>query len=147
MPGSRLDQWLVDNAYFESLTLSQRAIRAGLVRSRKSGDVLDKVGMRVPKGLQILVDRPRDYVGRGGLKLAGFLRDSGLVVQEKIILDVGSSTGGFTDCVLQMGAKQVYCVDVGTHQLHEKMRADPRVKVFEETDIRHFDLQSLSPGS
>lgn len=145
MPLIRLDQWLVDQGYFASLQLSQRALRAGQVRDRKSGDVLDKIGMRVPKGLQIVIEKPKDFVSRGGLKLAGFLKDSQISFQDKVVLDVGSSTGGFTDCALQAGAKKIYCIDVGTHQLHEKIRFDPRVEVHEETDIRNFPISSLKP--
>lgn len=147
MPQERLDQWLVKEGYFSTLEESQRAIRAGLVRDEKSGLSLEKVGARVSPQLRVKIASPKTYVGRGGDKLASFLQHAELSVVGKVVADIGSSTGGFTDCLLQAGAQKVYCVDVGTHQLHERLRADSRVKVFEQTDARSFSFSTLAPIS
>jgi len=132
----RLDQWLFENDFFDSREKARREILAGYVREKGSGRVLDKPGMAVPKNLQIeLFARPR-FVGRGGEKLEGFLKTLNWDVTNLVCLDVGSSTGGFTDCLLQSGAKHVFALDVGTNQLDPKLRSDPRVTVWEETDAR-----------
>lgn len=92
--------------------------------------------------VRLLAD-PLPYVGRGGFKLAGALDHFGVDPSGWTCLDAGSSTGGFTDCLLQRGAALVHAVDVGTHQLHERLRTDPRVVVREQTDIRRLTLDDL----
>jgi len=131
------------------LLLVQRGLAASRDRARAlimTGDVLvddrpvDKPGTRVPDEAAIRLrgaDHP--YVGRGGLKLAGALDDLGLDPAGLRCLDVGASTGGFTDCLLRRGAAAVVAVDVGTNQLHYRLRTDERVTVFEQTDIRALD--------
>jgi 23S rRNA (cytidine1920-2'-O)/16S rRNA (cytidine1409-2'-O)-methyltransferase len=100
---------------------------------------VDKPGTRVSENAQISLrggDIP--YVSRGGLKLEGALKDFAVNVQELVCLDIGASTGGFTDCLLQNGARRVYAVDVGYGQLAWKLRQDPRVAVLERTNFRHL---------
>lgn len=107
-----------------------------------NGSVADKVSRLVDAADSVAVEgeRPR-YVGRGGEKLAGALEALGLDPTGASCLDAGASTGGFTDCLLQAGAARVVAVDVGRGQLHERLRADPRVEVNERTDIRQFDAK------
>ncbi len=141
----RLDEWLVSQAEAADLVEARALIMAGRVRAKPSGEVLDKVGMKVAKNFSAFVQSNSRFVGRGGEKLESFLTS----IKEhfsptgKVILDVGSSTGGFTDCLLQHGARGVISVDVGTHQMHEKLRGDPRVQLFEQMDIRELDVTSL----
>jgi 23S rRNA (cytidine1920-2'-O)/16S rRNA (cytidine1409-2'-O)-methyltransferase len=133
---SRLDQLLVTQGFFESREQAQRAIMAGEV----------KVGTRVaakPSELlapdaSIAIEAAPKYVGRGGLKLEGALDFFHIDVQGKTALDIGASTGGFTDCLLQRGAAKVYAVDVGHDQLAWKMRTDSRVVVLEKLNARHL---------
>jgi 23S rRNA (cytidine1920-2'-O)/16S rRNA (cytidine1409-2'-O)-methyltransferase len=133
---SRLDTLLVARGLFESREQAQRAIMAGEV----------KVGTRVAaKASEMLKDdaaveveaRPR-YVGRGGVKLEGALDHFRIEARDKIALDIGASTGGFTDCLLQRGATKVYAIDVGRDQLAWKIRNDERVKVFEKVNARNL---------
>ncbi|PIR22210.1 MAG: hypothetical protein COV44_09340 [Deltaproteobacteria bacterium CG11_big_fil_rev_8_21_14_0_20_45_16] len=143
--GMRLDQWLVENAFFDSREKARQEILAGRVRQKPSGIVMDKPGQKVPKNLEVEIEAKARFVSRAGDKLEGLLENHPIEFRDRWVLDVGSSTGGFTDCVLQRGAAGVYDVDVGTHQLHEKIRNDSRVKIFEETDIREIDLSQLQP--
>jgi len=132
----RLDQWLFENDFFDSREKARREILAGYVREKASGRVLDKPGMAVSKNLQIeLFSRPR-FVGRGGEKLEGLLKNLNWDISNQVCLDVGSSTGGFTDCLLQNGAAHIFALDVGTNQLDPKLRSNPQVTVWEETDAR-----------
>jgi phosphomannomutase/phosphoglucomutase len=140
----RLDQWLFEQAYFDSREKAKREILAGRVRNDHSGEVLDKPGQKVPKSLRVRIETVERFVGRGGEKLSAFLKEAELDPSGRIVLDVGSSTGGFADCLLQNGAKKVICVDVGSHQLHEKIRENPAVEVFENQDIRSFSHPALS---
>jgi 23S rRNA (cytidine1920-2'-O)/16S rRNA (cytidine1409-2'-O)-methyltransferase len=138
----RLDQLLVENGLFPSRAKAQAAIMAGLVfvDNRK----IEKAGMLFPPGASIEVKgKPHPYVGRGGMKLEHVLKEFNIDVSNKIALDVGASTGGFTDCLLQKGTSKVYAVDVGYGQLDWKLRQDPRVKVIERTNIRHLTLKDL----
>lgn len=141
----RLDQWIFEKGFVESREKARQEILAGRIREEKSGQVLDKPGMKVPKALSIYMESKARFVSRAGEKLEGLLSALGLEAESKFCLDIGSSTGGFTDCLLQRKASRVTCVDVGTHQLHEKLRADPRVQLFEQTDIRDFDIAGLEP--
>ena len=131
---ARLDTVLVDRGLFPSREKAQRAIMAGEVRV---GDaVVDKASTKVATDAAFIVEEPTRYVGRGGLKLEGALRHLGVSVEGLIALDIGASTGGFTDCLLQHGAKKVYAIDVGHGQLAWKIRTDPRVVVREKLNAR-----------
>jgi 23S rRNA (cytidine1920-2'-O)/16S rRNA (cytidine1409-2'-O)-methyltransferase len=134
----RIDRLLVDRGIVESRERGQALILAGqvLVNGRKQ----DKAGVLVPEDAEVrLLGETLRYVSRGGLKLEGALRAFDLSVNGLVALDVGASTGGFTDCLLQHGAVKVYAVDVGYGQLAWKIRQDPRVKVIERTNIREMD--------
>ena len=132
----RLDVLLVARGLFESRELAQRAILAGEVRT--TSRLLDKAGTRVESDIVIeVVARPR-YVGRGGLKLEAALAAFTIDPTGRTCLDVGASTGGFTDCLLQHGAKKVFAYDVGHSQLDWKIRSDPRVVVGEGMNARHL---------
>lgn len=103
-----------------------------------NGSVAQKPARQVRSNDQIILTSKPRYVSRGGRKLEGALNSFSLSVEGLRVLDAGSSTGGFTDCLLQHGAIRVYAVDVGTNQLHEKLRSDPRVYSFEKTNIKEF---------
>jgi 23S rRNA (cytidine1920-2'-O)/16S rRNA (cytidine1409-2'-O)-methyltransferase len=139
----RLDQRVVELGLESSLARAQARILAGEVRL---GDrVLDKAGMLVPADAPLAL-RPGDrYVSRGGEKLAGALAALGVEVGGLRCADVGASTGGFTDCLLQHGASHVLALDVGYGQLAAKLRRDPRVQVRERTNLRHFELEPDDP--
>lgn len=137
----RLDLLLVERELFRSRAQAQRAITAGLVRV--NGQIIDKPGTQVSLDAQIeLKEKPR-YVSQGGLKLEHALRAFHIDVTEKVCVDVGASTGGFTDCLLQHGAKRVYAVDVGKGQLDWKLRTDPRVVVLEEINARYLKPEQI----
>lgn len=130
----RLDKLLFERGLVPSREKAQALIMAGLVRV--GGKVVDKPGYRVRGDEEVdILETPR-YVSRGGYKLEGALRAFNLDVKGKVVLDVGSSTGGFTDCFLQHGAQKVYAVDVGRGQMDPKLRNDPRVILYERTDAR-----------
>lgn len=132
---TRLDVALVERGLAETRATAQRMIMAGLVFSRDRR--LDKAGQAVAEDLPLEVrGQPHPYVSRGGLKLEKALDHFAIPVAGRLALDVGSSTGGFTDCLLQRGATKVYAVDVGTNQLAWKLRSDPRVIVHEQTSAR-----------
>ncbi|MDR7474100.1 MAG: TlyA family RNA methyltransferase [Armatimonadota bacterium] len=137
---TRLDLLLVARGLAESRERAQAAVLAGevLVEGRPAA----KPGMRVaPDAAVALVPRRPRYVSRGGDKLAHALRAFALPVTGTVALDVGASTGGFTDCLLQHGAVRVYAVDVGRGQLDWRLRRDPRVVVLERTHAAHLDAQ------
>ena len=132
---TRLDVALVERGLAETRAAAQRLVMAGLVFS---GDrKLEKAGQGVAPDLALEVrGQPHPYVSRGGLKLEKALDHFAIPVEGRVALDVGSSTGGFTDCLLQRGAARVYAVDVGTNQLAWKLRSDPRVVSMEKTNMR-----------
>lgn len=133
----RLDVLLVERGLFESRQQAQRAIMAGLVKM--GNERADKAGTKVPVDVSLQVERkPHPYVSRGGLKLEEAIRVFGIQLDDKVVLDIGASTGGFTDCALQNGARLVYAVDVGYGQLAWKLRQDPRVIVMERTNFRYL---------
>ena len=141
----RLDQLLVERELFPSRAKAQAAIMAGLVYI--DGQKADKAGTNVGSGARVEVrGAPHPYVGRGGGKLEKALKEFALDVKGLTALDVGSSTGGFTDCLLQHGADKVYAVDVGYGSLTWKLRSDPRVVVIERTNIRYLTPEKL-PGA
>ncbi len=132
----RLDFLLVERGLVDSREKARALILAGQVFV--DGQKLDKAGHAVSPEARIeLLDSPR-YVGRGGLKLEAALDHFGIQVAGKICLDIGSSTGGFTDCLLQRGAARVHAIDVGTGQLDWKLRNDPRVTVREQVNARYL---------
>jgi 23S rRNA (cytidine1920-2'-O)/16S rRNA (cytidine1409-2'-O)-methyltransferase len=132
---TRLDIALVERGLAETRAAAQRLIMAGLVFSNDRR--LDKAGQGIAADIPIEVrGQPHPYVSRGGLKLEKALDYFAIPVEGRIALDVGASTGGFTDCLLQRGAAKVYAIDVGTNQLAWKLRSDPRVISMEKTNIR-----------
>ncbi|HNW43520.1 MAG TPA: TlyA family RNA methyltransferase [Elusimicrobiales bacterium] len=137
---TRLDVACVEQGLFESREKALRAIMAGLVTV--NGRPADKAGQPVRDGDTVeLVKSDCPYVSRGGLKLKGALDSFKISVKSKVCLDIGTATGGFTDCCLQAGAAKVYAVDVGEGQLHEKIKNDARVVFIPQTNAR-----ALSPG-
>ncbi|MFN4275659.1 MAG: TlyA family RNA methyltransferase [Ferrovibrio sp.] len=137
-PKLRLDQALVERGLAESRAKAQAAIMAGLVFSGEKR--LDKPGLSVAADAPLeLRGKPHPWVSRGGVKLAHAIQHFSLSPQDRICIDVGASTGGFTDVLLQHGAAKVYAVDVGEGQLDWKLRNDPRVVVLEKTNARHLD--------
>jgi 23S rRNA (cytidine1920-2'-O)/16S rRNA (cytidine1409-2'-O)-methyltransferase len=131
---TRLDVWLAENGLAESREKAQALVMAG--RVRVDGAPARKPGTRVPASAMVEVAPGPAHVGRGALKLAGALEAFSLDPAARVAVDVGASTGGFTETLLERGAARVYAVDVGRGQLHEKLRADPRVVVRERTNAR-----------
>ncbi|MCX7981495.1 MAG: TlyA family RNA methyltransferase [Syntrophales bacterium] len=130
------------------LASDERAARALILSGNilVNGHPVDKIGKMVAKDAQIQLrggERKHPYVSRGGVKLKSALDAFGIIVQGKIAIDIGASTGGFTDCLLQEGAKKVYAIDVGYGQLAWKLRRDPRVVPIERTNIRTFDPTTI----
>jgi 23S rRNA (cytidine1920-2'-O)/16S rRNA (cytidine1409-2'-O)-methyltransferase len=137
MAKARADQLLVDRGLAESRTKAQALILAGLVFSGERK--IDKAGQTLPADAPVEVrGKEHPWVSRGGVKLAHALDHFGWEVAGAVALDVGSSTGGFSDVLLQRGAARVYAVDVGTNQLAWKLRQDPRVVVHEQTNARYL---------
>ena len=142
----RLDLLLVEQNLCESRQVAQRLIRAGEVKVNDC--VVDKPGTTVAIEAAIVLRQKPPYVSRGGEKLAKALETFGIEVADRVCLDGGISTGGFTDCLLQRGAKQVYGVDVGYGQVDWKIRTDPRVILRERTNLRHLQPEDLySPSA
>jgi 23S rRNA (cytidine1920-2'-O)/16S rRNA (cytidine1409-2'-O)-methyltransferase len=137
----RLDVLVAARGLAESREQAQRVIRAGQVRV--AGQVCAKPGLRYDSGAAIEVEAPPRYVSRGGEKLEAALAAFHIRPAGRVCLDVGASTGGFTDCLLQHGAARVYAVDVGKGQLHWKLREDPRVVVMESINARHMTAGAL----
>jgi 23S rRNA (cytidine1920-2'-O)/16S rRNA (cytidine1409-2'-O)-methyltransferase len=138
----RLDVLLVERLYAETRTKAQAIIMAGLVYV--DGQKADKPGISYEETVDIEVrGETCPYVSRGGLKLQKALRDFGVDPTGFVCSDSGASTGGFTDCLLQQGAKKVFAIDVGYGQLDWKIRSDPRVVVMERTNIRYVTPEQL----
>jgi 23S rRNA (cytidine1920-2'-O)/16S rRNA (cytidine1409-2'-O)-methyltransferase len=138
---SRLDLFLVERGYFPSREQAQRAIMAGEIRV---GDaVVDKASAKVASDAAVSVRAASPYVGRGGVKMEGALAHFAIRVTGLTALDIGASTGGFTDCLLQQGAKKVYAIDVGHGQLAWKIRSDPRVIVREKLNARFLNRADI----
>ena len=138
----RLDRLLVERGFADSREKGQAMILAGqvLVDEQK----LEKCGALVNPDARLRVVRgPMKFVSRGGLKLEGALDFFGINTEGKICLDIGASTGGFTDCLIQRGAARVFAVDVGTNQLDWKLRRDPRVVVLEKTNARYLKFEQI----
>ena len=139
----RLDLLIVERGLAESREQAKRLILAGEVVVSGSAQV--KPGQLISPDTEIVVKQPPRYVSRGGLKLEKALQVFQVDVRGRVAIDVGASTGGFTDCLLQHGAKFVYSVDVGHGQLAWKIRQDPRVCVIERTNIRTIDVNRFEP--
>jgi 23S rRNA (cytidine1920-2'-O)/16S rRNA (cytidine1409-2'-O)-methyltransferase len=141
MPSQRLDRWMVESGLVETRQKAQALIMAGEVlidgqRAAKAGQMVS------PDALIELTAKPR-YVGRGGIKLAAALETFVIDVTGSVCADFGSSTGGFTDCLLQAGAARVHAIDVGTGQLDWRLRTDPRVVVHEGVNARYLEPADL----
>lgn len=143
MKKKRLDVLLVERNLVDSREKAKRTIMAGLVFSGQ--ERLDKAGMKVDVDIPLRVKQDlHPYVSRGGLKLEKALREFSISTANRVFIDVGSSTGGFTDCVLQNGAKLSYAIDVGYNQLDWKLRNDERVIVMERTNFRYVTPDMLT---
>lgn len=143
----RIDVLLVEQGYFDSREKAKTAIMAGLVFGNQ--ERIEKAGTKVPRDTKLTVKGAlHPYVSRGGLKLEKALKQFQIDMKERVMLDIGSSTGGFTDCALQHGASYVYAIDVGYNQLDWSLRSDERVNVKERTNFRYMtpeDLDGPSP--
>lgn len=133
---TRVDQRLVEKGLAESRTQAQRLVMAGQVRA--DGQVVPKPSTKVDPAVHLTVDPGPRFVSRGGDKLAAAFEAFEVRVEGQVCADVGASTGGFTDCLLQHGAARVYAIDVGRGILHWKLRNDPRVVVMEGTNARYL---------
>jgi 23S rRNA (cytidine1920-2'-O)/16S rRNA (cytidine1409-2'-O)-methyltransferase len=133
----RIDLLLVERKLVETRARAQALIMAGDVFVNQQR--IDKAGTLVAGDAEITVRAPLKYVGRGGLKLEGALDEFQVSPQDKVCADLGASTGGFTDCLLQRGAARVYAIDVGYGQLAWKLRSDPRVVVRDRVNIRYLE--------
>lgn len=139
---TRLDKLLVDNGLAPTRERAQALILAAKVQV--DGRILTKAGQKVPEGAEVrIIEEAIPYVSRGGLKLEHALRTFAIDVSGLAALDVGASTGGFTDCLLSFGASRVYAVDVGYGQLALKLRNDPRVVVLERENIRYMPVERI----
>jgi len=138
----RLDTLLVDRGLAETREKAKRAIMAGIVYSNE--ERMDKPGEKVREDIPLTIKgKQMPYVSRGGYKLEKALSEFELSVKDKVIIDIGASTGGFTDCALQNGAKLSYAIDVGYNQLAWKLRQDERVIVMERTNFRYMKPEDL----
>ena len=132
----RIDQLLVARGVFDSRARARAAIEAGRVRA--DGRVVAKPSEKVAEDAEIQAEAAHPWVGRGALKLAHALELWPVAIEGRVVLDIGASTGGFTEVCLDRGAARVFAVDVGTGQLHPSVAADPRVVNLEKTDARHL---------
>ena len=140
----RLDEYLVENEYFENSEQAKRNIMAGNViinevKKEKPGEIIDRSKIKTIR----VKERDIPYVSRGGLKLEKAIKIFNIDFKEKVVLDIGASTGGFTDCALQNYAKFVYAVDVGTNQLDWKLRNNSKIKSIENKHINDLNLSDL----
>lgn len=137
MGKQRLDVLLAERELVESRSKAQRLIQAGEVRV--NGQLAVKPSTQVPEDAEITLEAKAPFVSRGGEKLEAALQRFEVDVSGAVAADVGASTGGFTDCLIQRGAQRVYAIDVGYGQLHWKLRNDPRVVVMERTNARYLE--------
>ena len=138
----RLDLHLLTKGIVDSRNRAQQIIRAGKVRD-SLGQVLDKPGQEVPLGLEVIVQESPRFVSRGGQKLLAAIDSFPIDVSGMVCLDCGISTGGFTDCLFQHGAKKVYGIDVGYGQTAWSLRTDPRLVLLERTNLRKLTIEDL----
>ena len=142
MKKERLDVLLVERGLFESREKAKAAIMAGLIHSES--ERLDKAGVKIPVDTHLMVKgNTMPYVSRGGLKLEKAIELYTIDLTDAVMVDIGASTGGFTDCMLQNGAVKVYSVDVGHGQLDWKLRQDDRVIVMEKTNARYLEEKDI----
>lgn len=142
MSKQRADLLLFEKGLVESVEKGKRLIMEGIVFVGR--ERVDKPGQIFKEDVDIHIkSNPLDYVSRGGLKLEKAINKFQLNMKDKVAMDIGSSTGGFTDCMLKNGAKRVYAVDVGYGQLDWSLRSDPRVKVMERTNIRYVKQEDI----
>lgn len=142
MKKERLDKVLVDLGYFDNKSKASAAILSGNVKI--NDEVITKSGFQIDPEKKINVEiKSMPYVSRGGFKLEKALISFDVKIKDRICIDAGASTGGFTDCLLQNGAKKVYAVDVGYGQLAWKIRSDERVKVIERTNIKNCKFENI----
>jgi 23S rRNA (cytidine1920-2'-O)/16S rRNA (cytidine1409-2'-O)-methyltransferase len=139
----RADRLLVERGLFESRAKAQAAIEAGRVSADAAP--VRKASEAIAADARLEAEPAHPWVSRGGVKLAHGLETFGFDAADRICLDVGASTGGFTDVLLARGAARVFAIDVGSRQLHPRLRADPRVVSLEQTDIRTLDPARLDP--
>ncbi len=137
----RLDELLVARGLAETRSQAKALIMAGRVLHGTTR--LDKPGKEFPTDFEIIIEQPPRFVSRGGEKLSGFLTHFSINLAGAHLLDVGASTGGFTDCALQAGAISATCIDVGRAQLHPKLCSDPRVTNLEKINARHLKASDL----
>jgi 23S rRNA (cytidine1920-2'-O)/16S rRNA (cytidine1409-2'-O)-methyltransferase len=137
MPKIRLDLLIVEHGLAESRSLAQRLVMAGQVRV--NGEIELKPSTSVSPDARLEIDQGAPFVSRGGEKLQAALEAFPITIQERVCADVGASTGGFTDCLLQHGARRVYAIDVGKGILHWKLRQDARIVVMEGINARHVE--------
>ncbi|WP_409346456.1 TlyA family RNA methyltransferase [Paenibacillus sp. MBLB4367] len=138
----RVDILLLEQGYFESREKARAAIMAGLVFAAE--ERVEKAGTKIPRATQLSVKGAvHPYVSRGGLKLEKAIRQFEIPLQGRVMMDIGASTGGFTDCALQNGASLVYAIDVGYNQLDWSLRSDSRVRVMERTNFRYMEPADL----
>ena len=142
MPKVRLDALLAERGLFPSRSRAAASVLAGEVRLADGGRA-DKPGQLVPDDVEVEVAEQAPFVSRGGVKLANALDATGVAVRGRRALDVGASTGGFTDCLLQRGAARVVALDVGYGELHWRLRTDPRVTVLERRNARDVRADEL----
>jgi 23S rRNA (cytidine1920-2'-O)/16S rRNA (cytidine1409-2'-O)-methyltransferase len=136
MPRRRADTLLAERGLAPSRTAAAATVRAGRVRLGKDGATVEKPSELVPEDAELVVEQGEEFVSRGGIKLNNAIAELGVEVDGRLCLDVGASTGGFTDCLLQRGAKLVLAVDVGYGQLDWRLRQDSRVLVMERLNAR-----------
>lgn len=145
MKRERIDKLLVERGLAESRTKAQAIVMAGAVLANEQR--ISKPSDLIPTDAEIRVKGADDpasrYVGRGGLKLEAALRDFEVDVEDRVCLDVGASTGGFTDCLLQHGARRVIAIDVGHNQIDWRLRTNPRVEVREGVNARYLKLEDF----
>jgi 23S rRNA (cytidine1920-2'-O)/16S rRNA (cytidine1409-2'-O)-methyltransferase len=134
----RADTLLAERGLAPSRTAAAATVRAGRVRLGKDGSTVDKPSELVPEDAELLVEEGEEFVSRGGIKLNNALDELPVEVEDRLALDVGASTGGFTDCLLQRGARMVLAVDVGYGQLDWRLRQDSRVLVMERLNARYL---------
>jgi 23S rRNA (cytidine1920-2'-O)/16S rRNA (cytidine1409-2'-O)-methyltransferase len=143
MTRHRIDALLSDRGLAPSRTSAAASVRAGLVRLGPDGPLAEKPGQLVGDEVELVVEEPPRYVSRGGLKLENAIAALGVAVPGRSCLDVGASTGGFTDCLLRHGAERVIALDVGYGQLDWGLRNDSRVRVMERFNARHLAPEDL----
>lgn len=147
MPKERVDVLAFKQGLFETREQAKRGVMAGLVVALVNGQRFDKPGEKIDDSTELKLKGEKfKYVSRGGLKLEKALLSFGLSVQDLTTLDIGASTGGFTDVMLQNGASLVYAVDVGTNQLVWKLRQDSRVRSMEQYNFRYAQLEDFKEG-